>query len=38
MILTNFGSYDAEIKVGNHIAQIMFLKPVEVSFGRGLRF
>ena len=32
MILTNFGSYDAEIKVGNRIAQIMLLKPEEVSF------
>lgn len=32
MILTNFESYDAEIKVGNRIAQIMFLKPQEVSF------
>ena len=32
VILTNFVSFDVEIKVGDKIAQIMFSKPAEVLF------
>ena len=32
VILTNFASFDVEIKVGDKIAQIMFTKPAEVFF------
>ena len=33
IILTNFAVSNIEIKTGDRIAQIMFLKPEEVSFG-----
>ena len=33
VILTNFAASNIEIKTGDRIAQIMFFKPEEVSFG-----
>ena len=32
VILTNFASFNVEVKVGDRIAQIMFIKPAEVFF------
>ena len=32
IILTNFAASDVEIKIGDMIAEIMFLKPEKVSF------
>ena len=32
IILTNFAASNVDIKIGDRIAQIMFLKPKDVSF------
>lgn len=32
IILTNFAACDVDIKIGDHIAQIMFLRSKEISF------
>ena len=38
MILTNFAACSIKIKIGDRIAQIMFLKPEEVSFDEVQEF